>query len=95
MCVPSHLNLVRLFATLRTVARQVPLFMGFSREEQFSKLPRPPAEDLPDPGIEPMSPATPVLQADSLLLRHWGSLGNELSQDLKIFDELHTKTLLL
>ena len=79
MCVPSHLNLVRLFATLRTVARQVPLFMGFSREEQFSKLPRPPAEDLPDPGIEPMSSVSPVLQADSLLLSHQGSPGSYYS----------------
>jgi len=29
----------------------------------------PPPGDLPDPGIEPVSPATPALQADSLLLR--------------------------
>ena len=28
---------------------------------------------LPDPGIEPMSPVSPALQADSLLLRHLGS----------------------
>ena len=27
--------------------------------------------DLPDPGIEPESPASPALQADSLLLSHW------------------------
>ena len=29
--------------------------------------------DLPDPGIEPESPASPALQADSLLLSHWWS----------------------
>ena len=29
----------------------------------------PPPGDLPDPGIEPVSPATPALQADSLSLR--------------------------
>ena len=37
--------------------------MGFSRQEYWSGLPCPPPEDLPDPGIEPGSPA---VQADSL-----------------------------
>ena len=32
-----------------------------------------PPGDLPDAGIEPMSPASPALQVDSLLLSHWGS----------------------
>ena len=50
-------------ATLRTVARQIPLFMGFSRQECWSGLPFPSPGALPDPGIEPRSPA---LQADSL-----------------------------
>ena len=31
--------------------------MGFSRQEYFSELPFPPPKDLPDPGIEPGSPA--------------------------------------
>ena len=42
-----------------TVARQAPLSMGFSRQEYWSGLPRPPPEDLPDSGIKPaclMSP---------------------------------------
>ena len=30
------------------------------------------SRDLPDPGIEPVSPVAPVLQANSLLLSHWG-----------------------
>ena len=51
-------------ATPGTVARQAPLSMGFSRHESWSGLPFPSPEDLPDPGIEPRSPA---LQADSLL----------------------------
>ena len=51
------------------VARQAPLSMGFSRQEYWSGLPFPPPGDLPDPGIEPTSPA---LQADSLPLSHWG-----------------------
>ena len=46
-----------------TVARQAPLSMGFSRQAYWSGLPFPSPGDLPDPGIEPRSPA---LQADSL-----------------------------
>ena len=33
----------------------------------------PPLGDL-NPGIKPASPVSPVLQADSLVLSHWGSL---------------------
>ena len=43
---------------------QAPLFLGFSRQEYWNKLPFPSLEDLPDTGIEPKSPE---LQADSLL----------------------------
>ena len=46
------------------------LSMEFSRQEDWSGLPWPPPEDLPKPGIEPMSPAPPALQVDSLPLRH-------------------------
>ena len=42
----------------------VPLSMEFSRQEHWSGLPCPPPGDLPDPEMEPGSPA---LQADSLL----------------------------
>ena len=45
------------FATLWTVALQAPLSMGFSRQEYWSALPLLPPGDLPDPGIEPTSPA--------------------------------------
>ena len=47
----------RLFATLRTVACQAPLSMGFSRQEYWNGLPRAPPEDFHDPGIETLSPA--------------------------------------
>ena len=60
----KSLSRVRLFATPWTVARQVPLSMGFSRQEYWSRLPFPSPEDLPEPGIEPGSLA---LQADALL----------------------------
>ena len=52
-----------ILATSRTVACQAPLSMGFSRQEYWSGLPLPSPGDLPDPGVEPKSPA---LQADSL-----------------------------
>ena len=45
------------------VAYQAPLSTGFSRQEYWSGLPFPSPGDLPDPGIEPGSPA---LQADAL-----------------------------
>ena len=47
------------FATTWTVARQAPLSMGFFRQECWNGLPCPPPRDLPDPGIEPGSPALP------------------------------------
>ena len=50
-------------ATPWTVACQPPPSMGFSRQEYWSGLPLPSPGDLPDPGIEPRSPA---LQAASL-----------------------------
>ena len=43
--------------TSGTVAHQAPLPMGFPRQEYWSGLPFPSLGDLPDPGIEPMSPA--------------------------------------
>ena len=54
------LSHVRLFVSPWTVAYQAPLSMAFSRQEYWSGLPFPPPEDLPDPGIEPMSPVTPA-----------------------------------
>ena len=60
------LSHVRLFVTPGTVARQAPLFMGFSRQASWSGLPFPPAGGLPDPGIEPGSPAVHCRQIDSL-----------------------------
>ena len=60
----KSLNHVQLFATPWTIAHQAPPSMGFSRPEYWSGLPFPSPGDLPDPGIEPGSPA---LQADTLL----------------------------
>ena len=44
-----------------TVALQVPLSMEFSRQEYWIGLPFPTPGDLPDPGIEPVSPESPTL----------------------------------
>ena len=60
----KSLSRVRLFATLWTVAYQAPLSMGFSRQQCWSGLPFPSPGDLPNPKIEPGSPA---LQADAFL----------------------------
>ena len=49
--------------------------MGLSRQEHWSGLPRRSPGELPDPGIEPMSPASPALQAGSLPLSRWRSPG--------------------
>ena len=59
-------SLVLLCATLWTVACQVSLSMGFSRQEYWSGLPCPPPGDLPNTGIKPRL----------LYLLHWqeGSL---------------------
>ena len=59
----KSLSHVQLFATPWTVAYQASPSMGFSRQEYWSGLSFPSPGDLPDPGIEPRSPA---LEADAL-----------------------------
>ena len=61
------------FAALQAVVHQTPLSMEFSRHEYWGRWPHPPPETLPDLGIEPMFPAAPALQADSLPMSHCGS----------------------
>ena len=57
----SRFSHVQLFVTPWTVASQAPLSMQFSRQEYWSGLPCPPPEDLPNPGIEPVSLTSPAL----------------------------------
>ena len=54
------------FVTPWTVAHQAPLSMGFPRKEYWTGLPFPSLGDLPDSGIEPVSPISSALQVDSL-----------------------------
>ena len=67
----KSLSHVRLFATPWTVFHQAPPSTGFSRQEYWSGLPFPSPGNLPDPGIEPRSPA---LQADALTSEPPGKL---------------------
>ena len=59
----KELSCAQLFATPWTVAYQALPTMVFSRQEYWSGLPFPSPGNLPDPGIEPRSPA---LQAGAL-----------------------------
>ena len=63
MCLCSVASVVSDSVTPWTVACHVPFALEFSRQEYWSVLLFPSPEDLPNPGIEPESPA---LQADSL-----------------------------
>ena len=73
-----ELSCVWLFAIPWTVAHQAPLSMGFLRQEYWSGLPFLSPGDLPDPGIEPTSPALlvdslPIVcHRESQMLYTWG-----------------------
>ena len=64
---PTHL------VTPWTVACHASLSMEFSRQEYWTGLPCPTPGDVPDPGIKPVSLASPALAVDSLPLHHLGS----------------------
>ena len=63
MALKSESEVVQSCPTLCNPMDQAPPSMGFSRQEYWSGLPFASPGDLPDPGIEPGSPA---LQADGL-----------------------------
>ena len=56
----QSLSRIQLFATPWTAAHQAPLSMGFSRQENWSGLPHPALEDIPDPGMKAVT-----------LILHW------------------------
>ena len=82
------LSCVQLFVTLWTVADQAPPSRAFSRQDYWSGLSFPAPGDLPDPGIEPVSPASPALHADSYPVSHRGSL---IVAVLLLLSLLHSK----
>ena len=79
----KSLSRVWLFVTPWMVAYQAPLSTGFSRQEYWSGLPFPSPGDLPNPGIEPVSPA---LQTDTLLSEPPGKrLRGHMSLQIKTY----------
>ena len=75
VCVCVHaLSGVWLFATPWTVACQVPLFMGFPKQEYWSRLPFPTLGIFLTQGLNPCLLHLLHWQADSLLLSYLGSL---------------------
>ena len=61
VCVLSRFSRVQLLATPWTVAHQVPLSLGFSRQGYWSGLPFPPPGDLPNPAIKHTPLTSPAL----------------------------------
>ena len=69
-----------------TVAHQAPLSVGFPRQEYWSGLPSP--EDLPNPGIEPKSLASPALAGGFFTIAPQGT--NSTSKEARIYSEERT-----
>ena len=65
-------------------------FMGFPKQEYWSRLPFTSPGDLPDPGIEPVSPAW---QAGSLPLSHLGSPGDSVVKNPPAMQETQVQSL--
>ena len=82
----KSLSCVPLFSTPWTVAHQAPPSMEFSRQEYWSRLPFPSPRDLPNPGIEPVSP---TLWTDTLLSE---PPGNPISQRKAVPKNAQTTT---
>ena len=68
----SHFSLVQLFVIPWTIARQAPLSMGILQARMLEWIAMPSSRGFLDPGIEPVSLASPALQADSLPDKSWG-----------------------
>ena len=60
VCVCSVSQLCRVFVTSWMVTCQAPVSVGFPRQEYWSELPFPSPGDLPNPGIDPTSLASPL-----------------------------------
>ena len=76
----KSLHCVQLFVTPWTIACQVSLSMGFSRQESWTGLPCPPPGDLLHPGMKPRSVTSPALAGrlfitsitwEALFKEHW------------------------
>ena len=86
VCILSPFSYVQLFVTLWTVALQVPLSAGFSRQEQWSRWPCRPPGDLPNPGAEPTSLMSPVLAGRFFTTRAtWEALNTSIYSYFKSY----------
>ena len=56
-----------------SLAEHILMFMEFSRQEHWSELPFPKQGDLPDPGVEPATLASPALAGRFFTTGHLGS----------------------
>ena len=71
-CLHAYvLSRAQLSVTSRTVVHQAPLSMEFYRQEYWNGLPFPPPGNLPDPGIKPTSPASPVFSGRFFTTEPW------------------------
>ena len=89
VCASSFAQSCPTLLTALMVAHQAPLSMGFFRQEYWSGLPLLSPGDLPNPGIELVSPVSPALQVHSLSLSCQGSPRTEYLH--KLFGTLHRK----
>ena len=60
----NHFGRVQVFVTPWTVAHQVPLSMGFSKQEYWSGLPCPSPTGVLDSGMKPSSLMSPALTGE-------------------------------
>ena len=68
VCMLNHFSYVQFCVTLWNTARQALLSMGFSKQKSWPGLLCLPAGELPNPGIEPMSPKSTCI--DGQVLSH-------------------------
>ena len=76
-----------LCVTPQTVTLQASLSMGYFRQEYWSELPFPPSGDPPNPGMEPMSSASPALTGSFFTSEPPGKPKIKLSDNLKCWQE--------
>ena len=76
-CIPS-LSLSNSFVTPWTTVLQIPLSMGFSRQEYWSELPFPPPGNLPGPGIKLESQVSFI---GKQILNLWATWGAQRDDD--------------
>ena len=72
-CSVGVFSHVRLFENPWIVVHQAPLPMGFPSQEYWGGFPCPPPGDLPDPGIEPESSASPASAGGFCFFYHWAT----------------------